>query len=52
MEGKYFLSLAIHNQDHTVQYHRREDWHPFAVKNPTAAHGVVHLDCTWAHKAG
>lgn len=52
MEGKYFLSLAIHNQDHTVQYHRREDWHPFAVKNPTSAHGVVHLDCRWEHKAG
>ncbi len=50
MEGKYFLSLAIHNQDHTVQYHRREDWHPFAVKNPTSAHGIVHLDCRWEHK--
>lgn len=50
MEGKYFLSLAIHNQDHTVQYHRREDWHPFAVKNPTSSHGVVHLDCRWSHQ--
>jgi len=51
MEGKYFLSLAIHNQDHSVQYHRREDWHPFAVKNPTSSHGVVHLDCRWEHSA-
>ena len=51
MEGKYFLSLAIHNQDHSVQYHRREDWHPFAVKNPTSAHGVVHLDCRWEHRS-
>ena len=50
MEGKYFLSLAIHNQDHSVQYHRREDWHPFAVKNPTSSHGVVHLDCRWSHQ--
>lgn len=51
MEGKYFLSLAIHNQDHSVQYHRREDWYPFAVRNPASSHGVVHLDCRWEHRA-
>ena len=47
MEGKYFLSLAVHSWDHTVQYHRREDWHPFAVKSPTSAQGVFHLNCHW-----
>lgn len=52
MEGKYFLSLAVHSWDHAVQYHRREDWHPFAVKNPSTALGVFHLDCRWEHRPG
>jgi hypothetical protein len=43
MEGKYFLSLAIHSWDHATQYHRREDWYPFAVKNASSAHGVFQL---------
>ena len=44
MEGKYFLSLAVHSWDHATQYHRREDWYPFAVKSPTTAMGVFHLE--------
>jgi ABC-type polysaccharide/polyol phosphate transport system ATPase subunit len=47
MEGKYFLSLAVHSWDHSVQYHRREDWHPFAVRSETTAHGVFQLPCSW-----
>jgi hypothetical protein len=47
MEGKYFLSLAIHSWDHAVQYHRREDWYPFAVKNASSALGVFQLNCAW-----
>jgi ABC-type polysaccharide/polyol phosphate transport system ATPase subunit len=47
MEGKYFLSLALHSWDHATQYHRREDWYPFAVKNPSTAHGVFQLPCRW-----
>ena len=47
MEGKYFLSLAIHSWDHATQYHRREDWYPFAVKNASSAMGVFHLNCAW-----
>ena len=47
MEGKYFLSLAIHSWDHAVQYHRREDWYPFAVKNASSSMGVFHLNCAW-----
>lgn len=49
MEGKYFLSLAIHSWDHATQYHRLEDWYPFAVKNPTSAHGILQLPCRWNH---
>ncbi len=47
MEGKYFLSLAIHSEDHATQYHRREDWYPFAVKNASSAHGVFQLNSRW-----
>ena len=47
MEGKYFLSLAIHSWDHATQYHRREDWYPFAVKSASSSLGVFHLNCAW-----
>jgi len=47
MQGTYLLSLAIHSADHTVQYHRREDWYPFAVRNPTGALGLFHLHSRW-----
>ncbi|HEY8239900.1 MAG TPA: ABC transporter ATP-binding protein [Kiritimatiellia bacterium] len=47
MEGKYFLSLAVHSWDHSVQYHRREDWHPFAVKSASSSIGVFELPCSW-----
>jgi ABC-type polysaccharide/polyol phosphate transport system ATPase subunit len=51
MEGKYFLSLAIHSWDHAVQYHRQEDWHPFAVRNASSAYGVFQLNGQWSHRA-
>jgi ABC-type sugar transport system ATPase subunit len=51
MEGKYFLSLAIHSWDHATQFHRREDWYPFAVKNiDTEHHGVFQLPTRWDHQ--
>ncbi len=47
LQGSYLLSLAIHSADHTVQFHRREDWYPFAVHNSTGALGLVHLNSRW-----
>ncbi|HIE10082.1 MAG TPA: ABC transporter ATP-binding protein [Kiritimatiellae bacterium] len=47
MEGHYFLSLSIHSENHLIQYHRREDWYPFAVYNPLGGVGMVHLHCRW-----
>ncbi len=52
MAGKYFLSLAVHSWDHAVQYHRREDWHPFAVQNESTAQGVFQLPCQWTIRPG
>lgn len=51
-EGNFFLSLSIHSWDHTVQYHRREDWYPFAVRRGTGELGIVQLDTAWEHRRG
>ncbi len=47
MQGSFILSLAIHSSDHATQYHRREDWYPFAVRNPTGTLGLFHLNSRW-----
>ena len=47
LHGNFFLSLSIHSWDHATQYHRREDWYPFSVKNPTQNEGVFHVACKW-----
>ena len=49
LHGNYFLSLSIHSWDHTEQFHRREDWVPFAVRNPTGTLGMLQLDSRWTH---
>ncbi len=49
MHGNYFLSLSIHSWDHAEQFHRREDWWPFAVRNPTDSLGMIQLDSRWSH---
>ncbi|MGD9611351.1 MAG: ABC transporter ATP-binding protein [Kiritimatiellia bacterium] len=48
MHGNYFLSLAIHSWDHAEQYHRREDWLPFAVRNAAGDLGLCRLDARWS----
>jgi len=47
LHGNFFLSLSIHSWDHAEQFHRREDWYPFSVKNPSEAQGVFALDSSW-----
>ena len=48
MSGNYFLSVSIHSWDHAQQYHRREDWYPFAVRNPTGTPGAFFLHTRWS----
>jgi ABC-type polysaccharide/polyol phosphate transport system ATPase subunit len=48
MSGQYLLSLSIHSWDHAQQYHRREDWYPFAVRNTTGALGAFFLQTHWS----
>lgn len=47
MQGNFFLSLSIHSWDHEEQFHRREDWYPFGVKNHGKDEGVFRLDSAW-----
>jgi len=47
MQGNFFLSLSMHSSDHEEQFHRREDWYPFGVKNPAKDEGVFRIDSTW-----
>ena len=47
MQSNFFLSLSIHSWDHTTQYHRREDWYPFSVKNTGEEQGIFHLPSRW-----
>ena len=47
MQGNFFLSIAIHSSDHAIQYHRRDDWYPFVVKNLTGTLGLFHLNASW-----
>ena len=49
MQGNYFLSLSVHSWDHATQFHRREDWYPFAIKNPPdmLEPGVFRLNSAW-----
>ena len=49
MHGNYFLSLSVHSWDHLVQFHRREDWWPFGVRNPGGDLGLFRLDSRWSH---
>ena len=48
MQGNFFLSLSIHSWDHATQYHRREDWYPFGVKNEIGSEGIFRLPSSWS----
>jgi ABC-type polysaccharide/polyol phosphate transport system ATPase subunit len=47
MQGNFFLSLSMHSWDHETQFHRREDWYPFGVKNAGKAEGIFELPSSW-----
>ncbi len=47
LRGGYYLSLSIHSWDHSIQYHRREDWYSFSVRNRSGDEGFVRIPCRW-----
>lgn len=44
VEGQYFVTVAAHSRDETVQYHWLERQHSFRVFSPTNDVGIIHLD--------
>ncbi|WP_052812696.1 ABC transporter ATP-binding protein [Desulfonatronum thioautotrophicum] len=46
-KGNFFLSLSIHSWDHATQFHRREDWYPFIIRDASESPGLVHLNTEW-----
>lgn len=46
-KGNFFLSLSIHSWDHVEQFHRREDWYPFIIRDASESPGLVHLNTQW-----
>jgi len=49
LQGNFFLSLSMHSWDHATQYHRREDWYPFGVKNTAETQGIFQINSQWQH---
>lgn len=47
LQGKYYLSLAIHSDDHNTQYHRRDNWYIFWVDPDRKADGFLNMPCKW-----
>lgn len=47
LQGKYYLSLAIHSDDHKIQYHRRDNWYVFWVEPDRKADGFLNMPCKW-----
>lgn len=47
LQGKYYLSLAIHSDDHKTQYHRRDNWYVFWVEPDRKADGFLNMPCKW-----
>ncbi len=52
LQGRFFLSLSVHSFDHTIQYHRQEDLHPFMVKAASELPGVFNLPRNWSIERG
>ena len=44
VEGQYFVTVAVHSRDETVQYHWLERQISFKVFSLSVDTGVLHLD--------
>ena len=49
--GRYYLSLSLHSQDHTISYHRQEYFHPFTIESPDRSEGVMGVGVEWELKS-
>jgi ABC-2 type transport system ATP-binding protein len=46
VEGQYFVTVAVHSRDETVQYHWLERQISFKVFSPSGEPGVLHMNTT------
>jgi ABC-2 type transport system ATP-binding protein len=46
VEGQYFVTVAVHSRDETIQYHWLERQISFKVFSPTGEPGVLHMNTT------
>jgi ABC-type polysaccharide/polyol phosphate transport system ATPase subunit len=45
--GDYYLSLAIHSQDHLTNYHRQEYFYPFTILSADQGEGLFSIPVEW-----
>jgi len=43
--GVYFFSLAVHSQDHKIQYHRLDNTHKIRIIQNNQSEGILFLPC-------
>ena len=47
IRGKYFFSFSIHNEDHTINYHRQENAYIIWVESQRPEIGFVEMQTEW-----
>lgn len=47
IRGKYFFSFSIHNEDHTVNYHRQENAYVIWIESQRPEIGFVAMPTAW-----
>ena len=45
--GNYLFSFSVHSDDHTVNYHRLDNYFIIGVNNPKRFDGCVYLPTEW-----
>ncbi len=50
--GDYYLSLAIHSQDHLTNYHRQEYFYPFTILSAGQGEGLFSIPVEWGVGSG
>lgn len=50
--GLFFVTLAVHSPDNTVQYHRMENYYKIQVEPRREYDGAIDMECNWRVIAG
>jgi ABC-type polysaccharide/polyol phosphate transport system ATPase subunit len=52
LRGAYFLSLAVHSEDHRVQYHRLDNAFKLRITDRSQNEGILSLPCRFERETG